>query len=377
MEQSDDEEGVSSVAEEATDLEISDRTLELIRRFTEADSPLTSVLREWWGLPANEHVAVGPYKCDLDSLAERLAAHLPGGQHLQLTSSSKRAGTRPTEETRNLREAAELIRDRRKTETRYRRLLEEVQLASSLDRSRAIRIGGYQAHYERFLGRLVAELHIDFPWIRTEVQLYTSRARENEKGEPVRGGLAHAFATGAIDYMLRPSESRVHIGGRGTVYSYQLHVVATEERLIPARAAQRSGGRFGFHIKALDGEVLLAAPKNYSSRIRIEGMMERHGVSPKKIIPIDNPLMLRVRALGGEGYAILSDEYSDIGGARERFPALLLDHQHDQARPYSVEMEMQKQAGLEGGVHAALDMVVSRLSSEDVRQPQLRYAASF
>jgi hypothetical protein len=252
-----------------------------------------------------------------------------------------------------------------------------VQLASALD-LRALRIGGYQAHMERFLGRLVAELNVDFPWVTTSVELYQNRVREERGVRVVHGDLKQAFEDGDVDYMLEP-EDQGNVSPFPPVYRYSFRVVATEDRLREVRRTQKKGRAEGSHITDLHGKKLLLAPEGHSSRRRIESLLKKYHVEPADRVPVPTPLMLRVRALAGEGYAIISDEYGPIGSAQERFPALLVDHDvdSDYASTFTVPMILRVRDGLSGGIHAALATVVERLSEEEGRRPEARFSAVF
>lgn len=267
-------------------------------------------------------------------------------------------GTFPTSDTDRVAVAAQRILTERSRVAAERRALEWIQLASSID-NRSLRIGGYQAHYERFLGRLLQDLRDLFPWVQTELAFESSRKR----GDPDVRTLADRYEAGDIDYMLVPEDkNHPHSAlDRPACYEYSLRVVAADLR---GQASEL------FPIEQLRGRTLIAAPQGYSSRDRLDALLTEHRVEVEGVIDDPNPLMVRVRALAGDAIAVLPDEYSVIGQASSGYPKLGVG-----GVPHRVRMRLVQRPGLEGGVHAALRFAVDRLCAAERRQERHRPAA--
>jgi hypothetical protein len=135
---------------------------------------------------------VESFRQKLERLGEYLAQDTGDGSAINLLRTVERRASFATADALLMSEAAASVLERREAEWEERRLLEDLQLVSAVD-SRALRIGGYPAHFERFLGRLVGRLHETFPWIKVELRFIESRAREGggalqQMFEPAEGG---------------------------------------------------------------------------------------------------------------------------------------------------------------------------------------------
>ncbi len=333
---------------------ISSDVLGLLEIFGRASgSHLTDSVREREG--GRGQARTDGAKSLLDDLTVELNRYLPEPVELYVTKDKK--WRRSTEACHTLVEAVEhvqRIRREHEREEEDRRKLEWLQLASILDRlpdgqRRPVRIGAYQAHVERFWGRVVQELQAQFPWLLVETTMYPNRKRE----QGMKGELARAFEDHKVDYMLAPEDTKppetTESGRR--CYCYSLCVVGS-----PAVLNEMKGQHRWVEIEAFQGRTLIAAPKGYSSRDRFDGFLRERSVQVQGVIEDTSPLMLRVRALGGAGVAVLSDEYKAIGGAEHRYPALWIN-----ARTHRVDMYLWSHTGQNKGVHQAFDFVVDQL----------------
>jgi hypothetical protein len=331
--------------------ELGDDVLALLEAFTRADDdgpPRTTLNRAAEEVARRPRPDVAAERQQLRALGRYLAADTESGEPVDLHGKPGRRGTFATPEAMRMAEAVRLIRRNREREWARRRELEDIQLVSAVDQ-RVLRIGGRQSHYERFLGRLAGRLHEHFPWVRLELTLAPGDAADGD------GALARQHEAGAIDYLLVEDDLP------GTCYEYTLRVVGTAREL--ARLGGQETPPADVAAQRLTGETLVAAPAGHASRERLERILRRNGVVPARVLEEPSPLMRHVRALAGEGLAVLSDEYSAVGRAEGAFPHLL-DAGHRATRP----VRLQGRDELSGGVHTALQWEVAQLRTEEAEQ---------
>jgi hypothetical protein len=149
--------------------------------------------------------------------------------------------------------------------------------------------------------------------------------------------------------MLEPGE------GPDACYRYTLRVIGSPEEL--RRLLEDSPD---VPVHRLAGQPLLLAPARHSSRDRVTSLFAKNGVTMGPIVDGRTPLELMVRALAGEGFAIMSDEYSAVGFPGNTFPFLC-----DEGRRYSQKMRLRGREELTGGVHSALRLIVREMSMEE------------
>jgi hypothetical protein len=335
--------------------EIGDDVLALLEAFTRlresppGNGPPRTTLNK-----AAEEVArrprpdVAAERQQLRALGRYLAPDTESREPIELHGKPGRRGTFATPEAIRMAQAVRLIRRSRERELARRRELEDIQLVSAVDQ-RVLRIGGRQSHYERFLGVLVGRLHTHFPWIRLELRLVPGDGTDRDLGRLFRSEPPE------IDYLL------VEDDHPETCYEYTLRVVGTAQEL--ARLGGREGRPADCPAHLLDGEPLLAAPPGHASRDRLDRILRRNGVAPARVVEEPSPLMRYVRALAGEGFAVMSDEYSAVGRAGAAFPHLL-----DSGHRATQTVRLLGREELRGGVHTALQWEVAQLRAEEAEQ---------
>jgi hypothetical protein len=274
-----------------------------------------------------------------------------------LVRAKGRLGTFATPECQALAPALQKIaatREAIKNQAARRVRLEWLQLSTCLDKG-ALTVGAYQSHAERFLasaGRLIAEY---FPWIDFHLDVEENRVRSSNS----RGVVRERFDNGECDFMLVPRASE-H-GHLKVMYTYSFRVVGTAAKL----AALREEGFDVIQVARLHDEKLIVAPAETSSRRRLRELFQDAGVNiesyPIQLIEEKNPSSMRIRAETGEGLAIISDEYTAVGGSSRKFPRLALGD--DDGRPivHKVEMGLLRHRSATMPRHMAFDFVIEEL----------------
>jgi len=349
--------------------ELSDDELELLRRLAEAPgadglpgtgTSFTEALRNPKPLDGMSTKALA--RPTINKAARELGQLT--GTDVTLLQPDGRRGTFATSECHALSCALAAVareRERVRVEAMRRRQLEWLQLASCLD-NKPLRIGSYQAHAERFLamaGELMAQY---FPWIDFRIVVEKNRQRS----EHSRGVIRESFDEGRYDAMLVPRDSeKRHLD---VVYSYSFRVVGATERLRELK--DKYGVIDVIDIHKLCGEKLLVGPSSSSSRQRVRALFRDAGVDIEdgsvELIEDANPSSLRIRAQTGEGLAIMSDEYTAVGGSRRDFPYLglgLMDN--ERPRVHVVEMGLLTQAGADKPRHKAFNFVIEELVARE------------
>jgi len=198
----------------------------------------------------------------------------------------------------------------------------------------------------------------EFSWVTVQVTMYANRRREpGAMGELQRCFKLPPEDPEAIDYMLVPADAGVGVESL-RCYKYKLRVVGPRH-LLKGSTSTNTGS---FPITELRDKKLVAAPQQFSSRDRVDSLLKKYDVKPAMIFEEENPLLLRTRAMAGEALAVLSDEYSDIGGAQPAYPPLAHGNDNEQ---YVVEMHLSRREGLNHGVHAAFSHVVDHLAQQE------------
>ncbi len=286
------------------------------------------------------------------------------GKTVTLLQARGKRGTFPTEDCLALCPALAAIameREAVRAQAERQRKLEWLQLASCLDKA-SLRIGAYQAHAERFL-TTAAELMVHyFPWVDVKIVVEENRRRFGNS----RGVVRENFDSDRYDVMLVPQDSeKKHLN---YVYAYSFRVVGAVEKL------EKLKDQHGvINIRKLLGERLLIAPLNSSSRQRVRALFLRAGADIEdgsvELIEDNNPSSMRMRAETGQGLAIISDEYTAVGGSARDFPYLGIGQTDDQHQEvYKVEMGLLKQPWADEPRHKAFDFVIEELvARENVR----------
>ena len=337
---------------------LNDETIELLSLLADAsDRPdesqgakITEVFRH---LPESLNSQAAAKRA-LTDIAKVLAGLT--GRTVGLFESHSRRGTFATHECRALYPALEAIaRDREdaRDAARRKRRLEWLQLATSLDR-KPLRIGAYQAHAERFLATAVQRMVGYFPWLDCSLELEEHRERDDH----ARGVVRQMFDEGKYDFMLVPqaTETRVRF-----VYEYSFRVLGTNARL-----SQLSDDDGIIDRRKLRGERLIVPPTTTSSRQRVEELLQDVDVDLERdlagLIEEQNPCIMRLRAVTGQGLAIMSDEYTIVGGSSRDFPYLGLGPGDDRRqRKHKVDMGLLRHRGVNEPRHQAFDFVIQDL----------------
>lgn len=291
--------------------------------------------------------------------AARELSRLADRQVALLRAQGKR-GTFATGACQALNPALERIiqeREQARAEAIRQRQLEWLQLSSCLDKS-PLRVGAYQAHAERFLGSAGQLMYHYFHWLDFTIEVEENRRRADR----TRGVLRDRFDDGAYDFMLVPRASEpVHLE---TVYSYSFRIVGNTDKL-----ATLKNSHGVIHVRQLKGERLLVAPAGSSSRSRLRELFLDAGVDMEAgtvdLIEERNPSSMRIRAESGQGLAIISDEYTAVGGSRLDFPCLGLGDDPDHPVIHRVEMGLLRQPDANRPRHRAFDFVVEELVARE------------
>jgi hypothetical protein len=288
------------------------------------------------------------------------------GMTVTLLEADGTRGTFATTDCQDLCPAIAAIAKARaaaRAEAMRQRRLEWLQLASCLDKD-PLRIGAYQAHAERFLA-CAAELMVHyFPWVDAKIVVEENRLRVDNS----RGVIRENFDAGLYDVMLVPQDSEREHLPRAYIYSFR--VVGAAERLDELKNRQGV-----INIRKLCGEKLLIAPPRSSSRQRVRALFLRAGVDIEdgsvELIEDLNPSSMRMRAETGQGLAIISDEYTAVGGSARDFPLLgigKVDDDHQEV--HRVEMGLLKQPWADKPRHQALDFVIEELVAREEERPR-------
>jgi hypothetical protein len=236
--------------------------------------------------------------------------------------------------------------------------LEWLRLSTCLDRA-ALRIGAYQSHAERFIACAMNLLVTDFPWLDCQLHIEEDRGRT----DGYAGRLRELFDTKKIDFMLVPRESeRSHLQ---KVYTYSFRVIGHSSRLDQLRTGDNC-----VNVYDITGTPLILAPEGTSSRRRLQGIFLDAGIDMTSDFPTiaeeGNPAVMRMRAETGQGIAIMSDEYSTVGGSTLNFPYLARGGDSD---PYQVEMGLLRHPQSTEPRHKAFDFVLqSLIKREETRK---------
>ena len=84
--------------------------------------------------------------------------------------------------------------------------------------------------------------------------------------------------------------------------------------------------------------------------------------TPSRVLEEENPVVMRLRAETGQGIAVMSDEYSVIGGSGLDFPYLVRGAAAERCQ---VEMGLLKSPRAGEPRHHAFDFVVQRLVEQE------------
>jgi len=239
------------------------------------------------------------------------------GSPVNLLDPRGRTGTFATADSRALLRGLTKIREEREAaseETDRRLKLEWLRLSSCLD-PEPLRIGAYQAHAERFMASAVQLMIEYFPWLDCTLEIEPSRGRSDK----YTGQLQRRFASGDFDFILVPREStQRHLK---PVYTYSFRVIGHPSVLANLRVDGES-----IHISRLPGHRLIVGSEGSSSRQRLADLLMDAGITMTEqfeLIEENNPNVMRIRAETGQGLAVMSDEYSAVGGSRMEFPYLV------------------------------------------------------
>jgi hypothetical protein len=171
---------------------------------------------------------------------------------------------------------------------------------------------------------------------------------------------------GEYDFILVPRAGEtVHLD---TVYSYSFRVVGAEAKL-----NKMKDKRGVIHVQKLRGEKLLVAPAGTSSRRRLRELLMDADVDIEdgsvELIEEKNPSSMRIRAETGQGVAIISDEYTAVGGSTRDFPCLALGHEDDEhIIIHKVEMGLLRKRSANMPRHQAFDFVIRELIAQEKKR---------
>jgi hypothetical protein len=274
------------------------------------------------------------------------------GNPVNLLETRGRTGTFATAGCRALLPALTSIQKEReaaKKEDQLRWRLEWLRLSLCLDQQ-PLRIGAYQAHAERFMASAVKLMIEYFPWLDCTLEIEPSRGRSGKYA----GELQLRFESEEFDFILVPRESTER--NLKPIYTYSFRVIGHPSVLTELRADRDS-----IHISRLPGHRLIVASDGSSSRRRLDGLLQDAGFTLKgqfELIEENNPNVMRIRAETGQGLAIMSDEYSAVGGSGMEFPRLVRGTGHG---PCEVDMGLLRQESADGPRHQAFDFVIDQL----------------
>ena len=344
---------------------LSDDTVELLRRLSaHANAQATSeaevvsladALRYPAPLPGiGDNAAAEPELRGAGACLSQLTA-----KEVVLLQEIAGPGSVATKDCRALNPALVKIsyeRELARKEAMRRRHLEWLQLASCLDHE-SLRVGAYPAHAQRFLFKAAERMAYHFPWVDFRLEVQHNRPRV----DMFRGSIQDGFDAGNFDYMMIPRErGPVRIS---SVYTYTFRVMGSPSKLHELRD---SNGLV--HVSRLRGERLILSGAGTSSRRRLTELFAKEGMDinagPAPLEELD-PDSMRARAESGEGIAVLSDEYTAVGGAAPGFPRLAFGP--DRARPviYRVEMGLLGQRNARMPRHRAFEFIVHELMAEE------------
>lgn len=288
-------------------------------------------------------------------------------REVALLRAKGKLGTFATEDCRALGPALMKIASARaalRAEAARRRELESLQLATCLDKKQ-LKTGAYQSHAERFMGSVAQLMAGYFPWLDCVLDIEENRVR----ADGTRGLIRDRFDSQMYDYMLVPrmSEPGMYLE---EMYSYSFRVVGSLGDLNPLRDGDSTIIRVG----KLQGHNLIVAPGGTSSRRRLHDLLQDAGVDiddgSVTLIEERNPSSMRIRAEIGQGLAIISDEYSAIGGSARDFPRLGVHREGQPAEAHEVTMGLLRQPWTTAPRHRAFDFVVRELAAREKQRPR-------
>lgn len=283
------------------------------------------------------------------------------GGAVSLLETRSKQGSFATDACRALQPAlAKIVEERRSERDRDLRLLqlEWLRLSTCLDRQ-PLRIGAYQAHAERFVGCAIKQLISSFPWIDCKLHIEEDRSRSDR----FTGKLRRLFDGGKFDYILVPRESeQEHLR---KVYTYSFRVIGHPACIDRLKARNNT-----ISVRGIAAIPLIVAPAGASSRRRVQEMFLDEGIdinsSPFQIIEEANPAVMRIRAETGEGVALMSDEYSAVGGSSLNFPYLVKGAGEEYCQ---VDMGLLMYSRPAAPRHDAFEFIVQRLvEAETIRE---------
>lgn len=333
--------------------EVSDEIIELLHHLSELppeSAKLGRVLADQKHAPLNFANA----QQAISKLSRELGKRT--GSPVNLLETRGRTGTFATTDCRALLPALISIwqeREAAREEDERRSKLEWFRLSSCLDQ-KPLRIGAYQAHAERFMAAAVKMMIEYFPWLDCILEIEPSRSRSGKYA----GQLQRRYASGEFDFILVPRESSER--NLKPVYTYSFRVIGHPRVLAELRA-----GLDSIHINRLNGHRLIVASEGSSSRQRLDGLLQDAGFSMTEqfqLIEENNPNAMRIRAETGQGLAIMSDEYSAVGGSRMVFPKLVRGAGH---APCEVDMGLLRKEATDCPRHQAFDFVIEQLLARE------------
>jgi hypothetical protein len=335
---------------------IDDETIQILAQLAEisaAPAKLTDALRKCSPVTAPNSVR------NAQQSIARLSRELAGfvGSEICLLDTREKQGSFATGACRALQPAlTEILRDRQAALERDRLTvqLEWLRLSTCLDGA-PLRIGAYQAHAERFLAAALNLLITNFPWLDCRLHIEEARARTDR----YTGRLKERFDDGEFDYILVPRESeKSHLQ---RVYTYSFRVVGHPDRLDQLRTGNNT-----VNVRDITGMPLIVAPEGASSRRRLHDIFLDEGIDidadAVSVLEEENPVVMRMRAETGQGIAVMSDEYSVIGGSRMGFPYLVRGAPAERCQ---VEMGLLKSPRADEPRHHAFDFVVQQLVEQE------------
>jgi DNA-binding transcriptional LysR family regulator len=336
--------------------EVSDEIVELLRNLSELppdSAKLSRALASEKPAPlnfTNAQQAISRLSRELEKRA---------GNPVNLLETRGRTGTFATPDCRALLPALIKIREEREAareEDERQWKLEWLRLSSCLE-NKPLKIGAYQAHAERFMASAVKLMIEYFPWLDCTLEIEPSRGRNGRYA----GQLQRRFGSGEFDFILIPRESAER--NLKQVYTYSFRVVGHPFVLAKLRAGQDS-----VHISRLHGHPLIVASEGSSSRQRLDSLLQDAGFTMTKQFELteeNNPNVMRIRAETGQGLAVMSDEYSAVGGSRMDFPKLVRGTGHG---PYEVDMGLLRKESDDRPRHRAFNFVVDQLLARERRR---------
>jgi hypothetical protein len=333
------------------------------------DSPsssrsLTQVLQKFPTLTKNK---LGPRLSKIGNSLKNLTGH-----EVILTQSRGHSGTFATDQCQDLHPALmkiELAREAARNAAQRQHQLEWLQMASALDKG-PVCVGGYPAHIERFLASAGGLMYEYFPWVDFTL---ADVPREARSAAGTVGNLRLRFDAGEFDFMLAPLEEDEPADFY--VYKYSFRVVGALRVL-----QSLSNGTGHINVHQLKGQKLLVAPPGFSSRVRLARILRGAGKGVDiedgsvELIEESDPALMRTKAELGTGLAVISDEYSAVGGSTRDFPMLDLSAPRPNQPPafYQVRMRLLQRPGAASPRLRAFEWVVQEL----VHQEKLRKRAA-